>query len=91
MVAFSSAAQIGYIYMGIGIGGTLGYAAAMFQILAHAFTKSLLFLTTTTESLTPRHRFSLLIMTFLLSTTGTRQQIQSELLCPTRLEVNYVI
>ena len=46
MVAFSSAAQIGYIYMGIGIGGTLGYAAAMFQILAHAFTKSLLFLTT---------------------------------------------
>jgi multicomponent Na+:H+ antiporter subunit D len=46
MVAFSSAAQIGYIYMGIGIGGLLGYTAAMFQILAHAFTKSLLFLTT---------------------------------------------
>lgn len=46
MVAFSSAAQIGYIYMGIGIGGILGYTAAMFQILAHAFTKSMLFLTT---------------------------------------------
>ncbi|HAE44797.1 MAG TPA: sodium:proton antiporter [Lachnospiraceae bacterium] len=46
MVAYSSAAQIGYIYMGIGIGGTMGYTAAMFQILAHAVTKSLLFLTT---------------------------------------------
>ena len=45
MVAYSSAAQIGYIYMGIGIGGTMGYTAAMFQILAHAVTKSLLFLT----------------------------------------------
>ncbi|MBQ9347160.1 MAG: sodium:proton antiporter, partial [Oscillibacter sp.] len=46
MVAFSSAAQIGYIYMGLGIGGELGYGTAMFQILAHAVTKSLLFLTT---------------------------------------------
>ncbi len=46
MVAYSSAAQIGYIYMGIGIGGMMGYTAAMFQILAHAVTKSLLFLTT---------------------------------------------
>ena len=47
MVAFSSAAQIGYIYMGLGLGGLeRGYTAAMFQILAHAVTKSLLFLTT---------------------------------------------
>ena len=46
MVAFSSAAQIGYIYMGIGLGGEVGYTAAMFQIIAHAVTKSLLFLTT---------------------------------------------
>ena len=46
MVAFSSAAQIGYIYMGLGIGGEAGYATALFQILAHAVTKSLLFLTT---------------------------------------------
>ena len=45
MVAFSSAAQIGYIYMGIGIGGIAGYTAAMFHILAHAVTKSALFLT----------------------------------------------
>ena len=46
MVAYSSAAQIGYIFLGIGLGGPLGYAAAIFQILCHAVTKSLLFLTT---------------------------------------------
>jgi multicomponent Na+:H+ antiporter subunit D len=46
MVAFSSAAQIGYIYMGIGIGGKVGYTAAMFHVMAHAVTKSTLFLTT---------------------------------------------
>ena len=46
MVAYSSAAQIGYIYMGIGLGGTAGYTAALFHILAHALTKSQLFLTT---------------------------------------------
>lgn len=45
MIAFSSAAQIGYIYMGIGIGTVAGFAAAIFQIFAHALTKSLLFLT----------------------------------------------
>ena len=46
MVAFSSAAQIGYIYMGIGIGGTAGFTAAIFHIMAHSVTKSQLFLTT---------------------------------------------
>lgn len=46
MIAFSSAAQIGYIFMGIGIGGTAGYTAALFHIMAHSVTKSLLFLTT---------------------------------------------
>ncbi len=45
MLAFSSAAQIGYIFMGIGIGGIPGYTAAIFQILAHSVTKSMLFLT----------------------------------------------
>ena len=45
MIAFSSAAQIGYIYMGIGLGGPYGYTAAIFQIIAHCVTKSLLFLT----------------------------------------------
>ena len=44
MVAFSSAAQIGYIYMGFGMEG--GAMAALFQIFSHAVTKSLLFLTT---------------------------------------------
>ena len=46
MVAFSSAAQIGYIYMGLGMGGALGYTTALFHIVVHAVTKSLLFLTT---------------------------------------------
>ncbi len=46
MVAFSSAAQIGYIYMGLGLGTTAGFTAAIFHILAHALTKSLLFVTT---------------------------------------------
>lgn len=46
MVAFSSAAQVGYIFMGIGLGGLNGYTAALFHILAHAVTKSMLFLTT---------------------------------------------
>ena len=44
MIAFSSAAQIGYIYMGIGISPGLGITAALFQILAHAATKPALFL-----------------------------------------------
>ena len=46
MVALSSAAQIGYIYMGIGLGGQSGFTAAVFHIMTHALTKSLLFLTT---------------------------------------------
>ena len=46
MVAFSSAAQIGYIYMGMGLGGTAGFTAAVFHIMAHAVTKAQLFLTT---------------------------------------------
>ena len=43
MTAYSSAAQIGYIYMGIGLGGA-GFAAALFHVLTHAVTKPLLFL-----------------------------------------------
>ena len=46
MLAFSSAAQIGYIYMGLGMGGPMGYVTALFQLIAHSVTKSLLFLTT---------------------------------------------
>ncbi len=44
MVAFSSAAQIGYIYMGIGISPTAGMTAAAFHIITHALTKPALFL-----------------------------------------------
>lgn len=44
MIAYSSAAQIGYIYMGIGISPVLGALAAVFHILTHAITKPPLFL-----------------------------------------------
>ena len=44
MLAYSSVAQIGYIYMGIGMGSRIGMVAACFHILAHAITKSMLFL-----------------------------------------------
>lgn len=43
MLAYSSVAQIGYIFMGIGLGTRIGVTAACFHILAHAFTKSMLF------------------------------------------------
>ncbi|MCI5745008.1 MAG: hypothetical protein MR270_01845 [Erysipelotrichaceae bacterium] len=44
MIAFSSAAQIGYIFMGIGIGEEAALIAAIFHILTHAITKPLLFI-----------------------------------------------
>ena len=44
MLAYSSIAQIGYIFMGIGMGTTAGIVAAVFQIMCHAVTKPLLFL-----------------------------------------------
>lgn len=43
MLAYSSVAQIGYIFLGIGLGTNEGMAAACIQILAHAFTKPMLF------------------------------------------------
>ena len=46
MIAFSSAAQIGYIYMGIGISPELGMLAALMHVLTHAVTKPMLFLAT---------------------------------------------
>ena len=46
MVALSSAAQIGYIFMALGMGFDSAYAAAIFHLIAHSVTKSLLFLTT---------------------------------------------
>ncbi len=44
MVSYSSVAQIGYIYLGISLGTKEGMIAAIFQIFAHAATKSMLFI-----------------------------------------------
>jgi multicomponent Na+:H+ antiporter subunit D len=44
MIAFSSVAQIGYIYMGLGLGTDFAIVASIFHILSHASTKSLLFI-----------------------------------------------
>ena len=44
MIAFSSVAQIGYIYMGIGMGTEAGMLAAVFHIFSHAVCKAMLFL-----------------------------------------------
>lgn len=46
MVSFSSVAQIGYIYMGIGMGTEAGMVAAIFHIFVHGMAKSMLFLST---------------------------------------------
>lgn len=44
MVAYSSAAQIGYIFMGLGMGGQAALLAVFLQIFSHALTKPMLFL-----------------------------------------------
>ena len=44
LIAYSSIAQIGYIYMGIGLGSTAGMVAAIFHIMSHGATKSMLFI-----------------------------------------------
>lgn len=44
MIAYSSVAQVGYIFIAVGMGTLGGIAAAFFQIIAHAVTKSLLFI-----------------------------------------------
>lgn len=43
MLGFSSAAQVAYIFMGVGLGSHVGMVAAVYQILAHTVTKPLLF------------------------------------------------
>ena len=44
MIAYSSVAQIGYIYLGLSLGTEAGIAAALFHMIAHALAKALLFL-----------------------------------------------
>lgn len=44
VVAYSSVAQMGYIFFGIGLGNTLGLVSAIFHMLNHAVIKSALFL-----------------------------------------------
>lgn len=44
MIAFSSVAQIGYIYMGFGLGTQAGVIASIFHIFSHAIAKSMLFI-----------------------------------------------
>lgn len=44
VVAYSSVAQMGYVFFGIGLGNTLGLVASVFHILNHAAIKSALFL-----------------------------------------------
>ena len=44
MIAFSSTAQIGYIYVALSVSGLTGVTAAIYHIFAHSVTKSLLFL-----------------------------------------------
>ena len=62
MVAFSSAAQIGYIYMGIGLGTQAGIVAAVFHIFAHAITKPMLFIASSglTDASNGKKQFSAL-------------------------------
>lgn len=45
VIAYSSIAQIGYIYLAIGLGTPLGLALAVYHIIGHALTKATLFLT----------------------------------------------
>ena len=44
MIAFSSVAQVGYIYAGLGLGVEAGYVAAIYHMVIHAFAKSALFM-----------------------------------------------
>ncbi|MCF0135141.1 MAG: sodium:proton antiporter [Lachnospiraceae bacterium] len=47
MIAYSSVAQIGYIYMGLGLGTEAALMASLFHIMTHAATKSMLFVSMT--------------------------------------------
>ncbi|SDK95759.1 complex I subunit 5 family protein [Natronincola ferrireducens] len=44
LLAYSSVAQIGYIFLGLGLGTVQGFSAALFHVVTHALMKSALFL-----------------------------------------------
>lgn len=44
-LAYSTVAQVGYVFLGIGLGTPWGLAAGMLHIVVHAFMKTCLFLT----------------------------------------------
>lgn len=48
MIAYSSVAQMGYIFFGIGLGTPAGMAIAVYHMLGHGVTKSTLFLVAST-------------------------------------------
>ena len=56
MLAYSSVAQIGYIFMGIGLMNTAGITAACFHVLVHACSKPLLFISAGRLSAAVKHR-----------------------------------
>ena len=43
-LAYSSVAQIGYIFLGLALATPMGFSAALFHVISHAFMKSALFL-----------------------------------------------
>src|SRR5256885_369050 len=44
VLAFSTISQLGYMFVGLGVGGELGPGPGMFHLFTHAFFKALLFL-----------------------------------------------
>ncbi|MBR0464418.1 MAG: sodium:proton antiporter [Clostridia bacterium] len=44
MISFSSVAQIGYVFMGIGMASEAGMVASLFHVYVHGISKSMLFL-----------------------------------------------
>ena len=59
MLAYSSVAQIGYVFMGMGLGSDVGMTAAVYQIIVHAVTKPLLFASASRLSEVQGHEKSL--------------------------------
>lgn len=45
LLAYSTVAQVGYVFLGFGLGGIQGVAAALYHVMAHGLMKVLLFLT----------------------------------------------